>query len=362
MRLRPSLRTTTATIVILAATVLSSTSATAGASAAPAADPAGVSSTSVRLSPEAAALGSTPETALARFWTKERIAAARPADNGVSLAELRKTAQSSVLGETVVAGRPPRAAATGLDGQVATGPAKAARGDAAVLAGPTGTSWPWRHDFVSLTNGKVLYQHNGGLWHCSGVVVSTEARNTVFTAGHCVHEGSGGAWQNTNWTFIPDYYYGDRPLGTWTARELWSLNGWINDGDRAYDVGVAVMHLNAGQRLADVTGSQGIRINGPTTPSVWHFGFPLNSPFDGEDLITCDGATSRRYIITGDLKLACTIQGGGSGGAWLADFNGDSGYTISVNSYHVGNDLTQIYGPYFGDGVSNLYAAVRNLS
>ncbi|GIG91159.1 trypsin-like serine peptidase [Plantactinospora endophytica] len=359
MRLRPSLRTTTLTIVTLAVTVLPSTMAATGAAAA-SADPAGVRSTSVKLSPEAAALGSTPEIALARFWTKERIAAARPADNGVSLAELRKTAQSSVLGETVVAGLAPRASAANLDGR--SGAAKAGRGDASVMAGAVGTSWPWRHDWVSLTNGKVLYQHNGGLWHCSGVVVSSEARNTVFTAGHCVHGGPGGGWQNTNWTFIPDYYYGDRPLGTWSARQLWSLNGWMNNGDRAYDVGVAVMHLNAGRRLADVTGSQGIRINGPATPSVWHFGFPLNSPFDGEDLITCDGATSRRYVLWGDLKLACTIQGGGSGGAWLADFNGNSGYTISVNSYHVGNDLTQIYGPYFGDGVSNLYAAVRNLS
>jgi hypothetical protein len=321
--------------------------APATAGAAPAVpDAATPQSAAVSLSPEAAALSADPNTALERFWTPERIAAAKPADQGVTLEELRSTAQTSVLGELAVPGQ---------------APAVSGSKEATTFAGATGTSWPARHDWVSLTNGKVLYEDNG-LWHCSGVVVSTEARNTVFTAGHCVHGGEGGTWHDQNWTFIPDYYYNDRPKGTWGARQLWSLNGWMNDSDRAYDVGAAVMHPLNGQKLVDVTGSQGIRFNGPTTPSVWHFGFPLNSPFDGEDLITCDGATSRRFVITGDLKLACTMQGGASGGAWLADFNQNSGYTISVNSYHVGNDLTQIYGPYFGDGAKNLYDAVRNLA
>lgn len=53
----------------------------------------------------------------------------------------------------------------------------------------------------------------------------------------------------------------------------------VFDGDRGYDVGAAVMFTNgSGQKPADVTGTQGIRINGPGTPSVWHFGFPLNAP------------------------------------------------------------------------------------
>ncbi|MGW4115112.1 trypsin-like serine peptidase [Actinosynnema sp. NPDC004786] len=341
-------RTTTARR-ILAGSLLAAALAAAPttAHAAPAVpDAATPQSAPAGLSPEAAALSADPGTALARFWTPERIAAAKPADQGVSLAELRSTAQSSVLGELAVGGRAPVAAEDGKVG---------------ALAGATGTSWPYRHDWVSLTNGKVLYEDNG-LWHCSGVVVTTEARNTVFTAGHCVHGGKGGTWLDRNWTFIPDYYYGDRPLGTWAARQLWTLNGWINDNDRAYDIGAAVMHPLNGAKLMDVTGSQGIRFNGPTTPSVWHFGFPLNSPFDGEDLITCDGPTSLRYGIFGDLKLACTMQGGASGGAWLADFNQDWGYTVSVNSYHVGDDLTQIYGPYFGDGAKNLYESVRNLA
>jgi hypothetical protein len=325
---------------------------TTGLAAAPAVataappDAARPMSTGTTVSQEARALSSDPSTAMERFWTPERIAAAKPADHGVTLDQLRSTAQTSVLGKLTVNG---------------SKPATVASDKLTTQAGGTGTSWPRRHDWVSLTNGKVLYEDNG-LWHCSAVVVTTEARNTVFTAGHCVHGGKGGTWHNQNWTFIPDYYYNDRPLGTWTARQLWSLNGWMNDSDRAYDIGAAVMWPNNGRKLMDVTGSQGIRFNGPATPYVWHFGFPLNSPFNGEDLITCDGNVGRRYGFFGDLKLACTMQGGASGGAWLAVFNQNWGYTVSVNSYHVGNDLTQIYGPYFGDGAKNLYDAVRNLA
>lgn len=292
---------------------------------------------------------SDPNAEAARYWTPERVAGAKPADQGVTHEQLRQAAQTSLLGKLAVAPERPKAGETTFK-------------DPSTRAGGTGTSWPRRHDWVALTNGKVVYEDaNGGKWSCSGVVVTTAARNTVFTAGHCVHGGKGGTWLDRRWTFLPDYYKGDAPAGVWAARQLWSLNGWMNDSNRAYDIGAAVMFPLNGRKLMDVTGSQGIRFNGPSTPNVFHFGFPANSPFDGEDLINCDGPTWRRGGFTGDLAMACTMQGGASGGAWLADFNGNSGYTVSVNSYHLGNDLTKIYGPYFGDGAKNLYDAVKNL-
>jgi V8-like Glu-specific endopeptidase len=343
-----------ATAALLAALVAPSAAAAAPDPTQQAQRP--VSGTSM-LTPDVAALSPDPQKALELYWTPERMAASKPLDTSVSAESLRSgTSQTSELGTLVTKGTEPVAAtARGKD----IGPSP--------KAGNQGTSWPARHDWVSLTNGKVFFDKADGTtgWQCSGVVVSSEARNTVFTAGHCVNEGDGGAWHN-NWTFVPDYYYNDRPLGTWSARPggLWSLEGWTEDGDNSYDIGAAVMQNNgAGQKLMDVTGSQGIRINGPDEPNVYHFGFPgePNPPFDGEDLMNCDGPTDRGFF-GGDLQMACNMQGGASGGAFLADFNGDSGYTVSVNSYHVGNDLTQIYGPYFGDGAYNLYQAVRNLT
>jgi hypothetical protein len=300
-----------------------------------------------RLSPQAAALAADPTTALDRYWTPRRMAVAIPVDATGPAATARRTEQTSTLGPLVVDGGPPSAL-----------PARVG----APRADSTGTVWPHRHDWASTTNGKVFFDAADGTPKvCSGVVVHTEARNTVLTAGHCVHGGRSGTW-HLNWAFVPDYHDGDRPLGTWAAHTLWALSGWINDGDRAADVAAAVMLPGVGGRdLAEVAGSQGIRINGPDRPAVWHFGYPANRPFTGGELVTCAGPTTLRWVFWGDLRLACTAQAGASGGAWLADFDGESGHAVSVNSYHLGDDRVHIYGPHFGDGVYNLYQAVRHL-
>jgi V8-like Glu-specific endopeptidase len=299
-----------------------------------------------RLSPEAAALAPDPQTALDRYWTPRRMVEARPVDSGLSRSVATPERQTSTLGPIEVAPTRPRAA-----------PPTAAP----PRSEPTATPWPHRHDWASTTNGKVFFDSADGTPRvCSGVVVSTEARDTVLTAGHCVHTGRAGTWY-LNWMFVPDYHDGDRPLGTWAARELWALSGWINDDDRGEDVGAAVMLPAGGRMLADVAGSQGIRVNGPDRPVVRHFGYPSSGRFDGQQLVSCAGPTSLRWTLWGDLMLPCDAQNGASGGAWLADFDGSSGYAVSVNSYHLGDDLAHIYGPHFGDGVYNLYQAVRHL-
>jgi hypothetical protein len=300
-----------------------------------------------RLSPQAAALAADPRTALERYWTARRMAAATPVDDTVPAGTSRPGGRTAALGTLVVDGRPP----------AVPGPrALAPRADS------TGTVWPHRHDWASTTNGRVFFDAEDGTPKvCSGVVVHTEARNTVLTAGHCVHDGRSGTW-HVNWVFVPDYRDGDAPLGIWGARTLWALSGWIDGDDRGEDVGAAVMLPgDGGRRLADVTGSQGIRINGPDRPAVWHFGYPANPPFTGGELVTCSGPTTLRWVFWGELELACTAQAGASGGAWLADFDGESGHVVSVNSYHLGDDQAHVYGPHFGDGVYNLYQAVRHL-
>ncbi|WP_424184751.1 hypothetical protein ACOBQX_23040 [Actinokineospora sp. G85] len=138
--------------------------------------------------------------------------------------------------------------------------------------------------------------------------------------------------------FVPDYQDGDRPLGNWNL-----------------DIGAVAVHTNA-------TGTQGLRINGPTSAHVWSFGFPAlpNPPFNGQRLITCDG---NAYLGTfsNEMQHLCSSRQGASGGPWLAEFNGDWGYAISVYSNFIESDPLTYYGPYFGDGAYNLYQAVRYL-
>ena len=326
----------------------------AGALAAPPAQAAAAGDAS-RAAPEAAAgatagltadaakLDRDPRKALAKFWTALRMAAALPADRlagaGTGTAMPRRLPSAQIGGSEPIV--------------------KPTTGKPGGFLQVAGARWPNRYDTPAYSNGKVFFTKGGAGYVCSGAVINSEARTTVFTAGHCVHGGKGGTY-HSNWYFVPNYYNNDRPAGTWYAKQLWSLNGWMNDSNNSYDIGAVVMWTNASnQPIADVTGSQGIEWNGSRGQSVYHWAYPANSPFNGESLQYCTGTT---YDSGSDLGLTCNMQGGASGGIWVRGYNGTWGYTISVNSYHKGTDLTQIYGPYFGDGAANLYNAVRNLS
>ena len=328
----------------LIAGVLAAPPATAApAAGAGSAAPEAAAGAAAGLTPDVAKLDRDPGKALAKFWTAERMASAAPAER--------------LAGAGTPAATPatlPPARIGGSDPLV-----KPAGPKAGGFTQVTGARWPNRWDTPAYSNGKVFFTKGGGTFVCSGAVINSEARTTVFTAGHCVHGGKGGTY-HSNWYFVPNYLNNDRPVGTWYAKQLWSLNGWMNDSNNSYDIGAVVMWTNgSGQRIADVTGSQGIEWNGSRGQSVYHWAYPANSPFNGESLQYCTGTT---FNSGSDLGLTCNMQGGASGGIWVRGYNGTWGYTISVNSYHKGNDLTKAYGPYFGDGAANLYNAVRNLS
>lgn len=80
----------------------------------------------------------------------------------------------------------------------------------------------------------VLIERNGSLW-CTGWMIS---KDTLLTAGHCVHSGgSGGTWY-TGLTFKPGSDGGSAPYGTYASRGTWSLNGWVNSGNWNYDAAI----------------------------------------------------------------------------------------------------------------------------
>lgn len=88
----------------------------------------------------------------------------------------------------------------------------------------------------------VLITRNGGLW-CTGWMIS---KDTLLTAGHCVHSGgSGGTWY-TGLSFKPGSDGGNAPFGTCLSRGTWSLNGWVNSGDTNYDAGIIKLNCTVG--------------------------------------------------------------------------------------------------------------------
>jgi len=294
------------------------------------------------------------ERALAAYWTADRMKSARP-DSELPSVKARAAAGL------------PQAAPTkpeGASGKVApVAPAADPKGapqaktDVGVAPAAYYPNYPVGHP-VARTYGKVFFTSFGVNYVCSATIVNSEGRSEVWTAGHCVSDGA--AW-NYNWTFVPNYVNGSAPYGYWYAYQLWTTNAWFyNNNDFANDVGAVVMNRNAGWRITDYFGGQGIAWNYPIGYYMYAFGYPQAAPFDGcclvgENGYTYDGGGGTIFMVN-------YMTGGSSGGAWLNFFDGNWGYINGHNDFKYNTLPQYMYSPYYGNQVASLYNTVRNIS
>lgn len=279
-------------------------------------------------------------------------------------------------------------AAISLDKQTVSGKAPATRtatapkGAAVAIrgAGPTvaptvsGRSVRPAYTFPNLpyyaptarTVGKVFFSrtYGGQTWNyvCSGAVVNSEGKSTVWTAGHCVYDYADGnqmtkprVW-DTNFIFVPSYSNGSAPYGYWYSRSLTTMNAWIGSRDFANDNGAAFMNRNYGYRIADYLGSQGLTWNQSASFYANAFGYPQAAPFNGAYLVKASGYTAASgntiYMYSG-------LTGGSSGGPWLRNYDGNYGLINGHNDFVYTSSPNYMYSPYYGNQVGSLYNAVR---
>ncbi|MDI6097471.1 peptidase [Actinoplanes sp. NEAU-A12] len=297
---------------------------------------------------------SVPAGAAASYWTKERMLAAKPVP--VPRVDAATNAKLSEQAK-------PQGRAGKIDGAAALGQE---RHSVVPLVDPGATAATWAGSMSSppgATSGKVFFVGADGLnYVCSGSTVNSGGKNLVFTAGHCVSNGSGIWYNSAPWTFVPGYNNGNAPHGQWTARQLWTRPAWHNGANRAEDIGAAVMFTNAGgTRIVDYVGGQGIEWNYPLSQYQFQFGYPTRTPFNGQILKYCTGQS---YSDGGHNGINCNMTEGASGGPWLDDFNGTFGWLDSVNSWVFWNSSGVRYkwnGPYFGNNARDFYNAIANL-
>jgi hypothetical protein len=300
----------------------------------------------------------TTQQDLSAYWTADRMRNAIDADSQPVLgaqASKIKAAQSTKSTATGPVGKfAPQQAAT-------SSPALTAPRNLAYLPGYAYYSFPAR------TAGKVFFTNsvNHLNYVCSGTIVNSEGKDVVWTAGHCVHGGQGGLF-HSNWVFVPSYQNGWAPYGTWSARQLWTMNSWMSSSDYASDMGAAVMNTNfGGWRIVDYLGGQGITWNQSKNITVTSFGYPQDAPFNGQLLWNCYGTTFPEWVVlfwsSETIGLPCDMTGGSSGGGWLAFFNGTTGYVDGHNDYKYNNNPNTMYSPYYDDTASSLFQSVRYL-
>jgi hypothetical protein len=256
------------------------------------------------------------KAAVQRYWTPKRMQDARPADR--------------ILSGTYAAAAKP------------VEPQKKAL--AASPIAPPYTSQP------TSTNGKVFFTDDGLNYVCSGTALISGNKSTVWTAGHCVHDGASNF--HTNWVFVPAYLDGSAPYGEWTARTLLTTSRWASSGDFSFDNGAAVVNLNGGQALTDVVGGRNASFNYARNQNYAAHGYPAAPPFNGERLYVCNSPlvyddTSANPPTMG---IDCNMTGGSSGGGWIA-----GGGVASVNSYGYSTLPNVMFGPYQGSVSQSLY-------
>ncbi|MBK8470720.1 MAG: hypothetical protein IPL45_13400 [Actinomycetales bacterium] len=307
--------------------------------------------------------------ALEAFWTPARMRAAKPADQDGDL-KAKATAYEAKARADQKAGKKP---------VTHDGPVRAANGSTSKLFGPASAgkgelaaynpNVPY-YDPTAYTQGKLFFSKNGqDGWQCSATIVNSEGKDTIWTAGHCLHGGQGSSW-HYNVAFVPAYdddLANPRPYGTWTANQLWSKSAWVSNTDFSQDMGVAIMNTNWGWHIVDYFGGQGITVNRGKS-GVWEnaFGYPAEWPFDGGNLMQCWGSTSPEwdawFVWSQTVKIPCDMTRGSSGGGWFYGYNGDWGWLNGVNSR-----IDRIVGPtimlspYFDDDAWGLYNTTRNL-
>jgi len=110
-------------------------------------------------------------------------------------------------------------------------------------------STPWR------MNVKVAFRRGTSWFVCSGAL--RDAR-TVQLAGRCVHEGSGGNWNDETWVFpgwdgndnLPFISSGDeyrlQSYGAARGQILASWTGWTASGDWDFDWGIVELDRSVG--------------------------------------------------------------------------------------------------------------------
>ncbi|MEV7418220.1 trypsin-like peptidase domain-containing protein [Streptomyces sp. NPDC089919] len=254
---------------------------------------------------------SVPDTgaALAAYWTPERMRDAIPLDR--------------------LSDRPdPGARSAGPTGRPGSTPAArpAAAAPRSILVNE------------SAAVGKVFFRDpsDGLNYVCSASALNSDSKQLLITAGHCVHEGRGGTWMQ-NWTYVPRYRSGARPLGTFAAKQFRAFNSWMSDSDLNRDVAMVTTWPLNGNKVVNVTGGHGLSWNYSRNQAVTVLGYPGNNA-GGEIQWWCQGTTQQVSVFDGKIQIKCNFGGGSSGGPWLREYNDANGLgavngvTSTVNS------------------------------
>jgi V8-like Glu-specific endopeptidase len=219
--------------------------------------------------------------------------------------------------------------------------------------------------FPYSTTGVLFFSQNGRDFRCSAASIGN---NALWTAGHCVHDGSGSTdgW-SSDFLFAPAYKDGSMPFGSWTSNQSATCSGWKEDGNFQVDFGGVLLEENtSGKEVDEVVGSLGFAYNLNPNQHWFSLGYPSQSPFDGKTMQICAASFARNDAGFGfpfPIAIGCDQTRGSSGGPWIINFSGSQGNTNYINgnnSYRYIGFGEEMYSPYFGEQAKELLNFLSN--
>ncbi|GHH08474.1 trypsin-like serine peptidase [Streptomyces lanatus] len=191
---------------------------------------------------------------------------------------------------------------------------------------------PWRAPAMKTVGRLFLTNEKGQDTYCTATAVRSRNRSTVMTAGHCVQLPASPENHYSNMVFVPGYNEGERPYGVYVVRAIAVPRSWAQDA-RNDVAAVVVDERPGGESLTDEVGEQAVAFDREPGATVTVFGYPDSQEQRGEHLMYCAGTTSK--APDGTQRVRCPMEGGSSGGPWLAGFDRRTGRgtLVSVNSF-----------------------------
>jgi len=269
------------------------------------------------------------------YWTAARLRAARP----IPMPTRSRTPGATASATPPEPPLPPRIGA----GTAPLHPDPEGRDSGRrPAAAPMARRWGGEGLMPARTVGRLYFTTPMGDASCTATVINSVHRDTVWTAGHCVHPAGGGAKAYYNdFMFVPDADNGQVPHGRWLFRYATAPQAWQENGDWHYDLAALAFYPQSdGSNLADRLGAQGYRFGGGTDfRQVVDLGYPsdgyLRDDFTGQNLWYCEGPTSAVSATDDLMTMRCDMGHGCSGGPWIDDLRLDRGwgYIVGTNSH-----------------------------
>jgi len=290
------------------------------------------------------------------YWTPQRMANAKPM---VNMRE-RKKPRVTVSDETGTKAR--RVAGTDTTAEARIVKASEAQ-PAAVYPYPFGRHGvenPLRKLAPYRQVGRIFFRQNGNNYSCSGASVVGGDRHVVFTAGHCLNDGA-GHW-STDVVFVPARREGKwkNPYGRFPAKELWVPSGWSDNSWDSYDLGAFnVGKSTKGKKLRRAVGALGFAYNDGRIQHWDIFGYPAQSPWKGNKLITCSTAHAIDDVNGNGpdtIGVGCDLNGGSSGGPWIVSLRRKN-MLNGITTYGYFAQPNAVYGPYFDETANKVRCA-----